>query len=334
MIFINYAKLKRKMEVSVSNITSSSVIPTEISYNYDNAGNPINVAVNSGTQEIQNLFISRDNTQRTRRIQYTGYVKGLFERQLEQNDYNTIRESNKIIVDPFVVSKLIYEKFIKQGICVPAYFRDKDSLDQLVNTYNDNNIDNIAIINLANGPDDTVDDTVYNFVETMKNINKDVYGYVYSSYGDRALETVSADIKQWLELYPSLKGFFIDEVSNDYLEYYTELVQFIHKLSPSYKVILNPGIIPDNSFFTIADYIVVAEDFPDSLDLDSLNELSQEQLMKSIVIVHDCHLDKMKELIPQINTRYIYFTDHENYNELATYYVDEVIELINKYKEM
>jgi len=336
MLFINYAKLKRKLETSVASTVSQSVISTDVEYKYDNAGNPISVKVNSGTQEIQNVFIARDNYQRTKRIQYTGYLQGYMSRELEQNDYNIIRESVDVIENPNVVSELLYESFIKQGICTPAYFRDSDSLTLIANTYNDKHIDNIAIINPNNGPDTYVDDTLYDFVELMKSTNRDVYGYIYTDYGQRSINEVEDDIKMWLQLYPQISGFFVDEVTSDPISilYYNQLIAFIQKQAPNLKVILNPGVIPDFAYFDIADYVVVAEDIPDSLDLDQINNLTKDQLDKSIVIVHDCDLDTMRSLIEEINTRYIYFTDKSDYNELTSYYTQEVIELINKFKQI
>ena len=87
-------------------------------------------------------------------------------------------------------------------------------------------------------------------------------GYVYTSYGARALSAVKADIQAYLKWY-KVNGFFFDEVAANSanVTYYSNLTSYVKSLNPAYLVVLNPGTVPSvKNYLDFADVTVVNED--------------------------------------------------------------------------
>lgn len=117
----------------------------------------------------------------------------------------------------------------------------------------------IVIINPSNGAGYRYDPNFADAVYKLKQKGYKVFGYVYSSYSSRPLDSIKQEIDRYNQLYPDLDGFFIDEVSNSQSSYtyYQQISSYIK----SYKkmVMLNPGTTVSQEFYTIADFIVVFE---------------------------------------------------------------------------
>jgi hypothetical protein len=92
-------------------------------------------------------------------------------------------------------------------------------------------------------------------------------GYVYTSYGTRALSAVQADIDMYATKYPLVTGIFLDEAANDAskLSFYTSVYNAI-MAKPGYKhAIMNPGVAPDQGYLAISTNIVIYENYASSL---------------------------------------------------------------------
>jgi hypothetical protein len=90
-------------------------------------------------------------------------------------------------------------------------------------------------------------------------------GYVYTSYGQRPLADVKADIQKYLKWY-NVNGFFFDETLADATReaYYTNLANYVRSIKPSYLVVLNPGVIPTvKTYFDFADLVSSSGKFYD-----------------------------------------------------------------------
>lgn len=97
-------------------------------------------------------------------------------------------------------------------------------------------------------------------VAGLSNASVSISAYVFSSYGNRNLESVLRDIWVLKQTLPSTTSIFVDETSarEANFEYYSTICSAAHLLGLS--VILNPGIVPtDPRFYQIADVIVVSE---------------------------------------------------------------------------
>ena len=124
-----------------------------------------------------------------------------------------------------------------------------------------------VIANPNSGPGSSSDPSYSAVIDSMHNAGGKVIGYVHSSYGQRAIGSVEADIASWYSFYPSLDGIFIDEQSNVTGEqsYYSQLYNYIKQKDSTALVVTNPGANTIESYLfnngvRIADVICVFED--------------------------------------------------------------------------
>ena len=124
----------------------------------------------------------------------------------------------------------------------------------------------VAIANVNNGPGSglTARPDYAKALSDLRAAGGQVVGYVYTQYGQRAVEAVKADMQRWHQLYP-LDGFFVDEMANSpsptLLKYYAALLLYARELNPAYRVIANPGTNTDESYLkqSTADVLVIFE---------------------------------------------------------------------------
>ncbi|QCI27696.1 spherulation-specific family 4 protein [Caminibacter pacificus] len=204
-------------------------------------------------------------------------------------------------------------------IIVPQYFYDYNLWDEVAKA----DIKGYVIINPANGPGDNVDSAYVNDIDNLLYYGKTPIGYIYTKWGDRNLSDVEADVDKWLELYPKIKGFFVDEASNtiDRFSYYQELADYI-KSKGDYKIVLNPGTSTNAVYFSIADTIVTYE----GLAKDTPSDVCEEYSSQSAIIVYDANESVMRELVNR-PCSYFYITDDNDsnpYDSLPSYFDEEI----------
>lgn len=123
-----------------------------------------------------------------------------------------------------------------------------------------------AILNPASGPGATLDTNYLNAVSSLRANGGRVIGYVSTSYGERPIADVKADIAKYKSLYP-LDGIFLDEMTNTNdatsLAYYTEVRTYIQTLDPNWRVTGNPGTSTTPAYLTApaADTLVTYEGY-------------------------------------------------------------------------
>jgi hypothetical protein len=121
----------------------------------------------------------------------------------------------------------------------------------------------IAIINPNSGPDASGPDSSYvTGISQLKAAGVVVIGYVHTSFGDRALADVEADINTYATKYAGLSGIFLDEASesSSELSYYQSVYNYIMSKSGYVHAIVNPGVVPDQGYLAVSTNIVVFED--------------------------------------------------------------------------
>lgn len=130
--------------------------------------------------------------------------------------------------------------------------------------------------------------------------NANVLGYVHVLSTDRSISEVESDIDTYAgwstysESNIQVDGIFFDEAPNDYssatYSYMRNVAAHARAALPasSPSVTFNPGTVVDNRFFTLADNIVVFEDYADNFDaIDSLAAVPKSVRSKSSIILHD-----------------------------------------------
>lgn len=150
-------------------------------------------------------------------------------------------------------------------LLVPLYVYPGAAWDQLVAAASQVKI--VAIINPNSGPLSTVDSSYSTYMTKLANAGIEMVGYVHTTYGQRAIADVKADIDTWASKYPLIKGIFLDEASDSASEisYYTQVYQYVMSKSGYVHSILNPGVQPDAGYVAISTNIVVFENYGSSL---------------------------------------------------------------------
>jgi len=100
-----------------------------------------------------------------------------------------------------------------------------------------------AIINPNNGPDGGPPDEDYTVgLADLRNAGVTMVGYIYTSYGERDMAEIEADVDLYSDHY-DIDGIFLDEVSDSItnLTYYADLYTYIHGKTNLPLVITNPG---------------------------------------------------------------------------------------------
>jgi hypothetical protein len=124
----------------------------------------------------------------------------------------------------------------------------------------------LAIVNPNSGPVATVDSAYSTYMTKMKDAGIEMVGYVYTSYGNRDLAAVKADIDTYATKYPLITGIFLDEAAAEVgkLPVYTQI--YNHIKSKNYvHSILNPGIVPDQGYMAVSSNIMIYENYGTSL---------------------------------------------------------------------
>ena len=125
-----------------------------------------------------------------------------------------------------------------------------------------------AIINPGSGPGAAPDSNYQAAANTFKAAGGNLIGYVHTSYTNRPIADVTADMERFMAWYP-IDGFFIDEMSNQddpsHLTYYQNIYNYAKNLSTTsgqaFRVIGNPGTNTSVSYFNLptADALLIYE---------------------------------------------------------------------------
>jgi len=133
------------------------------------------------------------------------------------------------------------------------------------------NVDFKVIVNPQSGPGAGMTPD-YNYTINIAKLNSysnvATLGYVYTSYGARAESDVEKDIRKYLNwdtvngTYDvHMDGIFVDQAPNDgsYYDYLQGLSNLTKSTSTGNTFIINPGSMPDTSFYDFSDYVNVFE---------------------------------------------------------------------------
>jgi len=123
-------------------------------------------------------------------------------------------------------------------ILVPAYFYSEELWSRLA--FLSARWSTMIIANPSNGPGAEVDPNYSRWIRRVSSGGGLVFGYVHTGWASRPLIEVERDVDTWLELYPEVRGFFVDEVSNraEDVSYYESLAQYIRQKG-DFIIVLN-----------------------------------------------------------------------------------------------
>ena len=151
-------------------------------------------------------------------------------------------------------------------VLVPAYFSTGTdspwtSLVAGANSYP--NVKITAIVNPHGGvltTATTANTDLVTALASFKSSQRKAIGYVSTLYGNgtRSEADVKATIYKYLALYPTLDGFFLDEMASsaNRLAHYEAIGSYIKSKNSALVVIGNPGVFPDAGYAGAADVLV------------------------------------------------------------------------------
>ena len=222
-------------------------------------------------------------------------------------------------------------------VVVPAYFYPSANSPWNAMTAAADEVAITAIMNPGNGPGNAKDDNYVAAVNAFRAAGGRLVGYVYTSYGARALTTVTADIDRYAMWY-GVDGIFVDEMANtgpaERLNYYKAIYDHAKSINPDWEVMGNPGTTTIEQYLTwpTADRLMVFENV--SAEYPNYAPSAWNKNFDSSRFVHLIHTEPsaaaMQTRLEQALTKGvggIYVTDdvmNNPWNTLPTYWQAEV----------
>lgn len=210
---------------------------------------------------------------------------------------------------------------------MPAYFypssknSEWDKLNAGAAAYPDVKI--TAIMNPSNG---VFDKEVPAFTTAMQSFQQHggaVIGYVNTKYAKLSLEEVRSNINDYLTLYPSVQGVFLDEMEAQgaNIGFYQQVASYVRSKNPQLQIVGNPGTPPKPDYAAVADTLVSFEG--QATDYRKLNPqhnhawIYQHPASVNAVLVHDASsCEEMQSVLrnaqsTKAHTGFIYVTDRQ-----------------------
>ncbi|TCD66951.1 hypothetical protein EIP91_000729 [Steccherinum ochraceum] len=188
-----------------------------------------------------------------------------------------------------------------------------------------------VIVNPASGPGtDPQPSTSYqSCVALLKSPNVNVYGYVFTDFGNREEADVIADVDLyagWGTAYVP-DGIFFDQVlgTEDNLDKYTGYAEHTRQSfgGGSGLVTLNPGAEPTTDYFNIVDLIVTSEVFFTDFNTANVTIGPSAPASKQAIILHDAPSTVPTALVDELvgtdKIGALYITDDVQANNMNPY---------------
>ncbi len=207
-------------------------------------------------------------------------------------------------------------------IVVPAYFypsssgSDWDEMNSAATV-----VPLTAIMNPNSGPGNSQSSDYSNAVNSLRSNGGNVIGYVSSSYANRPIADVKADIDSYSAWY-NIDGIFIDEMTNTSsasdLDFYEEVYAYIKLIEPTWEVMGNPGTSTQEAYLTrpTADRLMSYESFGSSYNGHTPSAWnSNYDSSKFVNLLHTLDsndiptMEQYIDLAVSRNVGSIYFTD-------------------------
>jgi len=198
-----------------------------------------------------------------------------------------------------------------------------------------------AILNPDSGPGSSADPAYAAAINKLLDHDGHVVAYIHTSYGQRSLAIVKAEVRAYASFY-QLDGFFVDEMATDAADipYYQHLYAYIKKINRHYEVIGNPGTSTQRSYLTAptADVLVDFEDnqsaYPSAAPPSWVRKFRAQQfgnIVGEAASVSAMEADLL--LAHERNAGYVYVTDQNinddntAYDRLPAYWSQEVADI-------
>lgn len=198
------------------------------------------------------------------------------------------------------------------------------------------------IVNVDTGPG-TASPPSSDWITALSTLNSynntQLIGYVHTSWAERAIADVEADIDvyaDWASYTGAdihMDGIFFDEAPHDdateYVNYMVSATDYARSKLDSAYVVLNPGTTVSDSYYDTADMVVAAEDTYSAYSSASIEAVSESQRENSAFIIYS-FVDSTSTQAETMNTLVnsgipgIYITDEDGYESLSSIFSELV----------
>jgi hypothetical protein len=226
----------------------------------------------------------------------------------------------------------------KLQLIVPAYFypsgRGTRAWQRMMEAASKIKI--VAIVNPANGAGEERNPEYPPVLQAARDKGIKIIGYVSSNYGKRMLPEIKREIDRWVQFYPQIHGFFIDQQSTEARDVtlYAAICYYARQRVKDALLINNPGTMCDESYFTqgVCDVTCVFSNFEGFSQLNLPAPLWQYQPSRFAALAYQVSdLKAMRQVVADSLVKrigYLYVSDAPKgdnpWAELPTYWEDEV----------
>jgi hypothetical protein len=154
----------------------------------------------------------------------------------------------------------------------------------------------IIIANPSSGPGTAVEEPYVTAVDEVVALGIKAIGYVDTNYGTIGISTVKSNMDKYVEWYPNITGFFLDQMRNEAgsEDYYTEITSYAVQLNRGFTM-GNPGTASIASYIETVNNSVIYETQP----------LPTPQTLNLGYAIDRCSLIAYNVPAAQINQSYI-----------------------------
>jgi hypothetical protein len=194
----------------------------------------------------------------------------------------------------------------------------------------------VTIANPANGPGEQRNPDYFLITQAASDKGVRVIGYVATGYAKRPLSEVKNEIDRWIEFYPHISGFFLDQQSpsGQNINYYIKVRDHARQRIKSALIITNPGAMCDEEYFVqgVSDVICVFANFQGFAQLDLPTLLRQYSPTRFAALVYNISsAAAMNTVVKDASSKrigYLYVVDSPQgdnpYAKLPVYWDEEV----------
>jgi hypothetical protein len=231
----------------------------------------------------------------------------------------------------------------RMQLWVPAYFYPAGEgladWDRLIAAVEKTPV--IAVVNPGSGPGKQVDPNYTAVTRRARKAGVTLVGYVTVSYAKRPLADVTAEVDRWLDFYPTIQGFMLDEQPSggEHVGYCVDVCKHIRGKLPEATILGNPGTVCAAEYVAkgALDAVCLYERNCGFAEFESPAWAKDAPAAKQGTIVYQVEsAEKMADHVRDAARRrfgLVYFTDDTGsnpYDRLPTYWdaqVDAVAEI-------
>ena len=140
---------------------------------------------------------------------------------------------------------------------VPAFFEPPEWSQAVV----DGRAPAVMILNPASGPGTAPDPALRRAVREATDAGSRVIGYIGTNYAQRPAAQVRSEVRDYRDWY-HVRGIFLDQTPTQgsrQIGYYRDLGRYIHQDIPGADIWINPGAVPDRSYLSVANVVMIFE---------------------------------------------------------------------------